>query len=562
MKHFNYLFLFCAFTFAAPLAFAAEVPRYNRDVRPILSDKCFACHGPDAAKRKAGLRLDVRENALENNVIVPGQPDKSELLKRIVSHDPNEVMPPPEAKLEPLKAAEIETIRQWIKGGAVYEAHWSFIPLKEVKVPAIKGAISPIDAFVRETLKQRGLKPQPEATKETLIRRLSFDLTGLPPTPDEVRAFVQDKTPNAYEKVVDRLLASPRYGERMAVDWLDLSRYADSYGFQVDRERDVWMWRDWVIKAFNQNLPYDKFVTWQIAGDMLPNATDEQVLATAFNRLHQQEAEGGSVEEEYRVEYVADRVQTFSTAFLGLTSECARCHDHKFDPISHKDYYSLFAYFQNIDEAGLYSFFTPSPPTPALMLLDEKGNLRHAELKQKIAELEKSGVETAQQIAAFENWLKNRPAALEIPGETGRFSFDALDKNKLANDIKADQPATLHGENKIVPGKNGNAIEFSGDDAVDLPFGNFQRHEPFTISLWLQTPDLKERAVVFHRSRAWTDAASRGYELLIEDGKLKWSLIHFWPGNAISIRAKEQLPLKQWTHVMVSSDGSSGARGL
>lgn len=561
MIRFNCFFISC-FILMPCLAFAAEAPRYNRDVRPILSDKCFACHGPDAAKRKAGLRLDVRENALENNVIVPGQPQKSELLKRILSHDENEVMPPPEAKLEALKPQEIETIRQWIKGGAVYEAHWSFIPLKPVKVPAVKGTISPIDAFVRETLKQRGLKPQPEATKETLIRRLSFDLTGLPPTPDEVRAFVQDKAPNAYEKVVDRLLASPRYGERMAVDWLDLSRYADSYGFQVDRERDVWMWRDWVIKAFNENLPYDKFVTWQLAGDLLPNATDEQILATAFNRLHQQEAEGGSVEEEYRVEYVADRVQTFSTAFLGLTSDCARCHDHKFDPISHKDYYSLFAYFQNIDEAGLYSFFTPSPPTPALMLLDDNSKKRRDELKQRIDELEKQSQLSEVQNAAFETWLKNRPAMLEVPGEIGRFSFDALDKNKLANEIKADQPATLHGENKIVPGQNGNAVEFTGDDAVDLPFGNFQRHEPFSISLWLKTPDLKERAVVFHRSRAWTDAASRGYELLIEEGKLKWSLIHFWPGNAISIKAKEPLPLKQWTHVVVSSDGSSRAGGL
>ena len=348
----------------------------------------------------------------------------------------------------------------------------------------------------------------------------------------------------------------------MAVDWLDLARYADSYGFQVDRERDVWMWRDWVIKAFNENLPYDKFTTWQIAGDLLPSATDEQILATAFNRLHQQEAEGGSVEEEYRTEYVADRVQTFSTAFLGLTNECARCHDHKFDPISHKDYYSLGAYFQNIDEAGLYSFFTPSPPTPTLMLLDEKGKARHAELKQKIAELEKQSAPDEAQNAAFENWLKNRPATIEMPGEIGRFSFDALDKGKLANEISTDKPATLKGENKIVPGKIGNAVEFTGDDPVDLPFGNFQRHEPFSVALWLKTPDVKERAVVFHRSRAWTDAASRGYELLIEDGKLKWSLIHFWPGNAISIKAKNPLPINEWTHVAVTYDGSSRADGL
>ncbi len=225
-------------------------------------------------------------------------------------------------------------------------------------------AASPIDAFVQSELEKRGLHPQPEADRSTLIRRLSFDLTGLPPTPEEVEAFVKDTRPDAYERLVDHLLQSPRYGERMAVDWLDIARYADSYGFQVDREREVWPWRDWVIKSFNQNQPFDQFVTWQLAGDLLPHATDEQILATAFNRLHQQENEGGSVEEEYRVEYVCDRVQTFATAFLGLTFQCSRCHDHKFDPITQRDYYSLFAMFQNIDEAGLYSYYTPSATDP------------------------------------------------------------------------------------------------------------------------------------------------------------------------------------------------------
>lgn len=550
--------LFCQFI----SAFAAEVPLYNRDVRPILSDKCFSCHGPDSQKRKAGLRLDIRESALEHKAIVPGSVAKSEIIKRMVSHDENEIMPPPESKLEPLRPDEIELIKRWVASGAKYEPHWSLIPVQPVKVPK-QGAASPIDNFVREALKKRGLKAQPQASRETLMRRLSFDLTGLPPTPAEISDFVNDKAPNAYEKVVDRLLSSPRYGERMAVDWLDLARYADSYGFQVDREHDVWMWRDWVIKAFNENLSYDKFVTWQLAGDLLPNATDEQILATAFNRLHQQEAEGGSVEEEYRIEYVADRVQTFSTAFLGLTSECARCHDHKFDPISQKDYYQLSAYFQNIDEAGLYAFFTPSPPTPALMLLDDAGKVRRDSLQKTIAEAEKqSGTLREQKQNAFSDWLKARPAQLSLPDEIARFSFDAQDKDKLANAIKADQPAVLRGENKIVPGRDGNGVQFSGDDPVDLPIGNFARHEPFSIALWLKTPDVKERAVVFHRSRAWTDAASRGYELLIEDGKLKWSLIHFWPGNAISVRTTDALSVNQWMHIVVSSDGSSRAAGL
>ncbi len=610
---------------------AAEPIRYNRDIRPILSDKCFFCHGPDEKKREAKLRLDTREGAVKS-VIVPGKPDKSELLKRITTPDPDDHMPPAKSKLPAITPAEVDKLRRWIAEGAQYEAHWAFIPLKPVAVPKSRGG-SPIDALVSAGLAPRKLKLQPEADRNTLLRRVSFDLTGLPPTPAEIEAFVKDTAPEAYEKVLDRLLASERYGERMAVDWLDIARYADSYGFQVDREREMWPWRDWVIKSFNRNLPFDQFITAQIAGDLLPHPTDDQILATAFNRLHQQETEGGSVEEEYRVEYVADRVQTFATAFLGLTFECARCHDHKFDPIAQKEYYGLFSFFQNIDEAGLYAFFTPSAPTPAQMPLD-------APAKEKMAALEKSVRDAEQKLAATRNarseafsaWLKNpaRPLAplapiggeggrrpgegagaahklsvqdksqnapsfaksvaattpgpltptispiggegekaagtvssFSIPGELARYNFDALSSgNKFTNSLAATNPATLVGENKLVPGHAGQAVQFTGDDPVNLPLGNFQRHEPFSVSLWLRTPDVKDRAVVFHRSQAWTDAASRGYELLLEDGRLKWSLIHFWPGNAISTKSANLVPTNTWTHVVVTSDGSSRADGL
>lgn len=542
------------------------VPTYNRDVRPILADKCFPCHGPDSVKRKAGLRLDIRANALASQAFIPEKPDQSEIIRRVLSHDPDEQMPPPASKMDKITPGEAATLSKWVAAGAKYEPHWSLIPPQAVPIPhlaTLPKDASPIDAFVRAAWQKRGLKPQPAASRQTLIRRLSFDLTGLPPTPAEVQAFVADGAPNAYEKVVDRLLASPRYGERMATDWLDVARYSDSYGFQVDRERDVWMWRDWVIKAFNENMPYDRFTTWQLAGDLISKPTDESILATTFNRLHQQEAEGGSVEEEYRVEYVCDRVQTFSTAFLGLTTECARCHDHKFDPITQKEFYQFFAFFQNVDEAGLYSYFTPSPPTPTLMLMDAAAKARLADLQTKVAAAEAQTVALREQKnAAFETWLAARPATLALPGEIGHFSFDALDNGKLANAVQVNQPAQLQGDNKLVPGHSGNAVEFTGDDPVDLPFGNFQRHEPFSVSLWLKTPDVKERAVIFHRSRAWTDAGSRGYELLLEDGKLKWSLIHFWPGNAISIRARDALPINTWTQVTVTSDGSSRAAGL
>jgi hypothetical protein len=568
---------------------AAEPLRYNRDIRPILSDKCFHCHGFDEKKRESGLRLDTREGALKKNAIVPGKPAQSELLKRVTTKDANDHMPPAKSKLASLTPAEVDKLRRWIAEGAQYEAHWAFMPLQPVAVPKVAAA-SPVDAIVSAGLAPRKLKLQPEADRHTLIRRVSFDLTGLPPTPAEVEAFIKDTSPDAYAKLVDRLLASPHYGERMAVDWLDISRYADSYGFQVDREREMWPWRDWVIKSFNENLPFDKFITAQIAGDLLPNPTDDQILATAFNRLHQQETEGGSVEEEYRVEYVADRVQTFATAFLGLTFECARCHDHKYDPIAQKEYYGLFSFFQNVDEAGLYSFFTPSVPTPAQPLLD-------APAKEKLASLEKSVREAEQQLAstrkarsaAFSAWLndpnaragdlqsppaanstpnaattsrRHEPNAFPIPGELARYTFDTLTGNKFTNVLGGTNSATLVGENKLVPGRAGQAVQFTGDDPVNLPLGNFQRHEPFSVSLWLRTPDVKDRAVVFHRSQAWTDAASRGYELLIEDGRLKWSLIHFWPGNAISIRATAPVPTNAWTHVVVASDGSSRAGGL
>ena len=519
---------------------SAEKLRFNRDIRPILSDKCFHCHGPDAQKREADLRLDDRAAAVKDGHIVPGVPDKSLILERILTHDEDELMPPPKSKLGRLTSAEIETLRQWIAEGAEYEQHWSFTPIQmpDSRLP-VPEAAKKIDEIVSAGLKQRGLALQPRAEPHTLLRRLSFDLIGLPP----------DQSHPSYETHLSQLLQNPAFGEKWATDWLDIARYADSYGFQVDREREVWPWRDWVVKALNQNLPFDQFVTWQIAGDLLPKPTDEQILATAFCRLHQQESEGGSVEEEYRVEYVADRVQTFATAFLGLTFECARCHDHKYDPISQAEYYGLFSMFQNIDEAGLYSFFTPSPPTPALMLMDDTAKTKLAAAQAAVKALE-----------------AKLPPHLEKPdlssGEIAAFTFDKLDKNTLANEKDPKAPATLKGENKLVTGHRGNAVQFTGDDAVDTKIGNFHRHEPFSVSLWLKTPDRKERAVVFHRSRAWTDAASRGYELLIEDGRLKWSLIHFWPGNAISIRCQDELPLNTWTQVVVTNDGSSRAEGL
>jgi mono/diheme cytochrome c family protein len=557
---------------------------FNRDIRPILSENCFACHGPDGGNRQAGLRLDVAEQATAEldsgaRAIVPEHIEASELIARVISDDPDSLMPPPEAKIGRLKDEQVEILKQWIAQGARYEPHWAFVPVAKPDLPpAGSGAddspgTHPIDRIVRKGLSKRGISPQPEADKTTLIRRATFDITGLPPTPAEVAAFVADTSPEAYEKLLDRLLASPRYGERMAADWMDLARYSDSHGFQVDRERVMWPWRDWVIAAFNGNMPWDEFATWQLAGDLLPHATDEQILATGFNRLHQQECEGGSVEEEYRVNSVNDRVTTFGTAFLGLTLECCRCHDHKFDPLSQKEFYQFFAFFDDVDEAGLYSYFTQSVPTPKLRILDEKTATALAKADEAAAEAEAELVRCESVACAkVADWIAGRARVTGnacrrrrglFRARLVRYSFDERRADGgFASLLAADKAATSPAENTLVEGHDGMAVRLTGDHPVQTPVGNFRSSQPFTVSLWLKAPTRYERAVVFHRSQAWTDAASRGYELLVLDGHLQWSLIHFWPGDAISVRCAEPMPVGEWVHVTVSSDGSSKAAGL
>jgi hypothetical protein len=338
---------------------------YNFNIRPILSDKCYKCHGPDASKRQAGLRLDKPESAfkaLRDNphahVLVPGSPEMSELFRRISTGDTSEMMPPANSNLKRLTSHETELIKKWIKQGAKFEKHWAFVPPKLWPIPEVKDKTWPknqIDYFILHKQEQYGLAPNPEADKERLLKRVSFDLTGLPPALDMMDRFLADNSPNAYEKVVDELMKSPAYGEKMSLHWLDVARYADSHGYQDDNYRSQWPWRDWVIHAFNENLPYDKFITWQLAGDQMPNATKEQLLATGFNRNHKITEEGGVINEEYRVAYVTDRTNTFGKALLGCTIECAHCHDHKYDPFSQKEYYSLFAFFNQVKEPGIQS---------------------------------------------------------------------------------------------------------------------------------------------------------------------------------------------------------------
>ena len=344
------------------VADSADSVDFNLHIRPLLSDRCFKCHGPDANQRKANLRLDIREGALaalkenpKEHVIVPGKSAVSEVYRRISSADTSQRMPPVSSNLS-LNDQEVELIRKWIDQGAVYKRHWAFIPPAPPSMPILKDdewAANVIDRFVLARIEDAGLEPNARADKERLLKRVSLDITGLPPSLDLQEQFLADNSPDAYEKMVDQLLAMPQYGERMALYWMDVARYADTHGYQDDGLRTMWPWRDWVIHAFNENYPYDQFVTWQLAGDLLPNPTKEQRLATGFNRNHKITQEGGVIQEEYRIEYVTDRTNTFGKSFLALTFECAHCHDHKYDPISQKTYYSTFAFFNQVPEKGL-----------------------------------------------------------------------------------------------------------------------------------------------------------------------------------------------------------------
>lgn len=543
---------------------SAEPPTDAQAARSIISDNCFLCHGPDAATRKADLRLDKSEGLA--SVIKSDDFGASELLRRITTTDPDEMMPPPDSGLS-LKSAERETLEKWVMGGGELARHWSFSPIEAVSPPS-ETTTAPwirneIDAFVLKRLREEGLDPAPRADRESLLRRACFDLTGLPPTVEQLDAFLAQADDGAFEDIVDELLEEPTYGERMALDWLDMARYADTFGYQSDVDNEVWPWRDWLIQAFNDNLPYDDFIRWQVAGDLLPNATSDQVLATAFNRLHRQTNEGGSINEEWRVEYVADRAQTFGTAFLGMTMECARCHDHKYDPISQKDFYSLFAFFDDIDESGLYSHFTRSTPTPAMTLYkDENVRAEHEALLEGITKA-KSKAKSRARIARerFEAWLAD-DAEVVLPTPQAHYTFD--DADKIADNAVSDAiHGKISGGPKSVPGVVGSALKFSGENNfTSEDAAKFERTDPFSIACWIQPGTDLPHMVVFHRCMAESDAASRGYELLLENRRPTVGLIHFWPGDAIRVEGDFEIPMDAWTHVAVVYDGSSRAEGV
>ncbi|MFB3922122.1 MAG: DUF1553 domain-containing protein [Terriglobia bacterium] len=546
---------------------------FDRDIRPILSDNCFTCHGPNDADRMANLRLDIKDGGAFDQrdgyrVIVPGSSAQSRLYQKISAQDEADRMPPTYSGRS-LTPKQIELIRQWIDQGAHWETHWAFVAPKRPALPEVKSAKWPrneIDRFVLARLEREGLRPAHEADRRTLIRRVTLDLTGLPPTPAEVKAFLADPSPGAYEKVVDRLLASPHYGERMAMQWLDLARYADTHGYHIDSQRDMWRWRDWVIAAFNRDMPFDQFTLWQLAGDLLPNATDEQRIATAFNRNHMINFEGGAIPEEYHNEYVVDRLDTTATVWMATTLGCARCHDHKYDPFKQRDFYRFAAFFNSVPEKGLDG--QQGNASPVLQLPSAEQQRQLDELKRKISAAKEAMPE--KEISSLQSeWEKTALTTIPNEARDGLVAHFEFEKN-LADTSGRHQPAKItRGGVTYGYGVVGQAAEISGEAQVELGGADsFDPTHPFTLAFWFSPGSKFEMAVL----QKIDDAKTRkGLEILLDETEwVGWQkrashiivrLTHTWPGEAIEIRTKERVRLRM-PHLALTYDGSGKAAGL
>ena len=565
---------------AAPQSAAREaaVPaipatiQFNRDVRPILSDKCYKCHGPGT--QMASLRFDREEDAkkvLRNGTtaVVPGDPSRSSLIERITHADAGRRMPYRE---EPLASRDIAILQKWIEQGARWEQHWAFVPPARPAVPRLKDASwvrSPIDAFVLERLEREGLQPSVEADRATWLRRASLDLTGLPPTLQELEAFLADKTPTAYEKVVDRLLASPRYGERMAFPWLEASRYADSNGYQSDGERHMWRWRDWVISAFNRNMPFDQFTVEQLAGDMLPDATLDQRIATGFNRNHRGNSEGGVIPEEYAVEYVVDRVDTTSTVFLGLTTGCARCHSHKYDPVTHKDYYQLFAYFNNVPENGKARRQGNSPPYIKAPTTEQQPKMQQldAALASATSAVAKLEPEIARAQVEWESTL-NRAGTTAWGPAFGLVAYYPLDGDLAApvsrsRDGKVIPLNAQNGQGRFAAGRVGQAAIFDGKSYLQSgDVDGFDSHgfydDKYSIAAWIY-PTASTGAIV---TRVADVVEPNGHGLQLKDGKIQYNYVSKWVDEGIRLETQNSVSLNEWHQITLTYDGSRYAEGV
>lgn len=566
-------------------ALRADEIDFNRDVRPILSDKCFFCHGPDEENREADLRLDVREEAIE--ILEAG-----ELVLRIHEEDPDSIMPPPSSNLS-LSKDEKATLEEWIKQGAQYAGHWAFEKLPAtVDVPSAEESDWPrqtLDHFILAASKPQGLSPSPEADPLRWLRRVTFDLTGLPPTAEEIKAFqssIRTNVERAYEQRVEQLLQSTAFGEHMAVAWLDAARYADSYGYQSDKLNTQWPYRDWVVKAFNENLPYDEFLKWQLAGDLVEEPSRDQLVATAFNRIHRLNNEGGAVFEEWRIENVADRVHTFGTAVLGLTLECCRCHDHKYDPIPTRDYYAISAYFNSIDESGVYDR-TEKVPCPSILLPTAEQDVALDRARQALAEAgdkyQRSRVEARKR---YQAWEPESEQAIQIPDLRLALAFDQEFDNSIKDiyhpsqsdrawtalpelvDVTDSTVASLDATTAddyraSLPVPAPRALKLDGERGVTTHgIEPFDRWLPMSVVVTLRETERSPlRSLIAHHTRG-TDCGYNGWDLTIKDGHLESRMARVWPGNAISVQTLRPIPVDQWHQVTATYDGSSSAVGL
>lgn len=586
---------------------------YNFHVKPILADRCYACHGPDEGSRKAGLRLDIEEEAFiklasGKKAFSKGNSGNSEVFHRMVSLDPEAIMPPPESNLS-LTPSEIATIAKWVEQGADWKEHWSFLTVENPEIPEIDEdwkINNPIDNFIQKELRRQGLMPNPVADKERLLRRVTLDLTGLPPTMKQMEDFIEDESPEAYEKVVDRLLSSQENAERLTMEWLDVARYADTHGVSFDGYREMWPYRDWVIKAFKENIPYSDFITKQVAGDLLPNATTEDKLATAFYRLNPMEASAGSISEEYRVEYVAERTATTGTAFLGLTIGCARCHDHKFDPISQKNFFQLSAFFNSINEYGLGP--TDLNRAPTVLLYEDDQSKELAEIDQKIDQKEKEL--KALQVVEIKDYVAEFEGSSKIDNEIGSYSFESFEKIKRekkrmnpfaeeqAEEYKKKSPkekakidslkkvakkkdkkefeeVLILDNNKVseatlgvtlIEGKQGKGVYFDDDyDYVSLnKVGFFDQYESFSASVWVN-PKAEEAK---HIKNVIGNSANflgffRGWEMILDStNHISLRLIHRLPDDYIEVASTSEVAFDVWSQVGFAYDGSGKAAGV
>jgi hypothetical protein len=538
---------------------------FNRQIRPILSNKCFKCHGPDSANRQAGLRLDSAEFATHpldsgETAIVPGKPDESELTRRIYAEDDSERMPPSSSQ-KTLSEDEKTLLKKWIASGAEFMPLWSFIPPQHIDPPQLANdnwSRNSIDRFILQRLRAEQLVPSPEAERRTLIRRVTFDLTGLPPSLAEITAFVNDDRPDAYERVVDRLLASPRFGERMATPWLDLARYADSDGYEKDGHRQMWPYRDWVIRAFNSNMPFDQFTIEQLAGDLLPEATRDQKLASAFNRNNATTSEGGADPDEYAAKYAIDRLTTTADVWLGLTMQCAECHDHKFDPLTNEDFYSLFAFFNQIPEVPLYEG-SDAPPSMAIPTREQASAL--AEVVGKVsATKSKLEAEVDRLLKLQPQWENEQHQVVNPPIVTepnrGLVASYLTDPADVASAVDAAKQPAMEPKGEAAPhetsGLSGKAWLFDGKSYFEAkPLESLHSKKGFSYAAWVK-PTQQGGVVI---SNIDTERGSRGFDLFMQGGQAIVHLIDNWPTAAIKVKSATKYNPDEWIHVLVVWDG-------